>query len=85
MSGITEHDLTPRANLTIWGYFLLFAILMYVTLVALTIYFKAEAEHEHYVKVGSVKSQELIDLREQEKKELVGIEEAMEKVVRASN
>ena len=80
----TEHDISPRAHLTIWGFFLVFGLLLYVTLTALTIYFRAEVEHEHYVKVGSVKSKELIELRSQEKDELVGIEQAMEKVVRAA-
>jgi len=51
----------------------------------LTIYFKTEVEHEQYVKVGSVKSKDLIELRLQEKESLKGIDEAMERVVRASN
>ena len=82
---MTENDITPRANLAIWVAFFIFCLLLYVTITTLTIYFKAEAEHEQYVKVGSVKSKELIELRQQEARELVGIEEAMEKVVRASN
>lgn len=81
----TEHDVTPRANLTIWIAFFVFVLLLYITITTLSIYFKAEAEREYYVKVGSVKSKELIELRQQEVKELAGIEEAMEKVVRASN
>lgn len=85
MSAHTEHEITPRANLTIWIYFFLFVLILYFTISTLTVYFKAEAEHESFVKVGSVKSKELIELRRQEAHELVGIEEAMEKVVRASN
>lgn len=80
----TEHDIAPRANLMIWGALLLFGLLLYVTITALTIYFKAEVEHEQYAKVGSVKSKELIELRQQEEDQLKGIEQAMEKVVRAA-
>jgi hypothetical protein len=81
----TEHDITPKANLMIWGGFLLFGLGLYMTITVLTIYFKAEAEREYYVKVGSVKSKELIELRQQEQEELKGIEQAMEKVVRVAN
>lgn len=82
MSDKTEYDLTPKANLVIWGYFLLFAILLYVTLTGLNIYFRAEVEREQYVKVGSVKSKDLIEQRQNEEEALKNINEAMEKVVR---
>lgn len=81
----TEQDMTPKSNLIIWGCFLLFALVLYFTITALTIYFRAEAERELDVKVGSVTSKELMELRRQEEKDLKGIKEAMEKVVRASN
>ncbi|MEI6789999.1 MAG: hypothetical protein WCK42_02330 [Myxococcaceae bacterium] len=81
----TEHEITPKANLYIWGYFFLFVILLYLIITGLTIYFKDEVEQESYVKVGSVKSPELIEHRHLEQEELKGIEDAMEKVVRAAN
>ena len=85
MSTPTEYDISPKTNLFIWGYFLFFAIAMYLGTSALVIYFQAEVEQELYLKVGSVKSKELAELRQQEQDALKGIEEAMEKVVRASN
>lgn len=81
----TEHEITPKANLYIWGYFFFFVILLYFIIVGLTIYFKDEVDKESYLKVGSVKSPELIEYKHRVQEELKGIEGAMEKVVRAKN
>ncbi|MEI6805661.1 MAG: hypothetical protein WCK49_04050 [Myxococcaceae bacterium] len=85
MSTHTEHEITPKANLIIWIYFFLFVLILFFAISLMTVYFKTEAEYENFVKVGSVKSKELIELRQQEAQELIRIQEAMEKVVRASN
>lgn len=85
MSAHTEHDVTPKANLIIWGYLLVFAVILYLMITGLSIFFKSEVEREQYLKVGSVKSKKLMDIRHQETGELQGIEQAMEKVVRAAN
>ena len=81
----TENEITPKASLYIWVYFFLFVILLYLIITGFTVYFKTEAEHEYNIKVGSVKSKALLDLRQKEKEQLMGIEEAMEQVVRESN
>jgi hypothetical protein len=82
MSEQTEHDVTPRANMLIWGYFAVFALVLYVTLEMLNVFFRQEAEREYDVKIGSVKSRTLIELRQHEDEALKNIGDAMDKVVR---
>lgn len=85
MSEQTEYDLSSKANLIIWAYLIFFVILLYLILVGLNIYFRSTIEYEQYSKVGSVKSENLIKLRHQEAEGLVGIQEAMDQVVREAN
>jgi len=70
-----EHDdsvLSPRANRTIWIYFLVFIVVLYVTIEGLISYFRYEVEVEKYEKIGSVTSLELNQLRSFEDQVLRG-------------
>ncbi|MBL4818394.1 MAG: hypothetical protein JKY15_04065 [Deltaproteobacteria bacterium] len=80
-----EHDVSSRANLMIWGGFFLFALVLYVAITGLSIYFRTAAEWEYDVKIGEVKSRELIELQQKEAEMLKGIDEAMGKVVREAH
>ncbi|MES2503482.1 MAG: hypothetical protein V4534_01250 [Myxococcota bacterium] len=82
MSELSEHDISSKATLLIWAYILGFGVVLYFSLAALNIYFRAEVDREHYVKVGSVKSKELQDLQAANALKLEGIEQAMDQVVR---
>lgn len=94
----TQHgasDVTPRANLMIWAYFFAFGLALYFIITGLTFYFRYHVEREQYAKVGSVKSPELLELRQHEQQVLEGqasvfentksisIEDAMNRVVSA--
>jgi hypothetical protein len=97
---MTEHqhgasDVTPSANLWIWGYFFAFGLALYLIITGLTFYFRYHVEREQYEKVGSVKSPELVQLRQHEEQVLNGsmsvvenkknmpIDEAMDRVIAA--
>lgn len=74
-------DISYKANRVIWGYFFLFAIILYLCIVTLSIYFRYEVEKEEFVKVGSVVSSELTELRAEEAEKLAHIDDAMNRVI----
>ena len=74
-------DISCKANRVIWGYFFLFAVILYLCIVTLSIYFRYEVEKEEFVKVGSVVSSELTELRAEEAQKLAHIDDAMNRVI----
>ena len=65
-------DISGRLNLVIWGYFLLFGLLLYLIIAGLDVLFRIEVEREQYRKIGAVQSRELIELRQLEEQVLSG-------------
>jgi hypothetical protein len=65
-------DVDKKANVFIWGFFLLSGIALYVLISLITIYFRVETEKETFVKIGSVESQELIDYKKEQETILAG-------------
>ena len=91
-----QDDVSPRANLVIWASFFLFVVFLNVSIVGLIAYFRYEVEEEKYVKVDSVVSQELKELRQTEAqvlngevslvsgKKSISIEQAMNQMIEAN-
>lgn len=65
-------DVDKKANVFIWGFFLLSGIAFYVVISLITIYFRVETEKEAYVKIGSVESQELAGYKKEQETILAG-------------
>ncbi len=65
-------DVTPKANLIIWGNFFVFVIALLVFISALTFYFRDAVESEQMIRVGEAKSVELTELRGFEQSVLSG-------------
>lgn len=70
---MSESDEMPiKARTTLWIYFVFLVLFLYVSIVGLTGYFKNTVEDEIFLKVGSVKPMELIQLRAFEQQVLNG-------------
>ena len=54
-------DVTQKANMYIWSFFVVCGILLYAMISAVNLYFRFETEREEYIKVGSVVSAELLE------------------------
>lgn len=65
-------DVDKKANVFIWGFFLLSGVVLYVLISLITIYFRIETDKEAFVKIGSVESQELIDYKKEQDTILAG-------------
>lgn len=67
-----EPDVSARTSIKIWIYLFLFAMLVFLFMGALTIYFRYELERERYAKVDSVDLPDKINLRKFESDMLDG-------------
>ena len=65
-------DVTKKANLVIWFYFVVFGLALYAMIVMVDIYFRIGTEREYDLKIGSVISKELIKHRADEAEVLSG-------------
>jgi hypothetical protein len=79
-----EPDVGPRPTATIFAYIFVLSAVFFVTLGALYVYFKWEADMEKSRKVWTVESSELKELRAEEDKALTDVSSAM-KAVAAEN
>lgn len=75
-----EPDVGGRPTATIFAYIFVLSAAFFVTLGALYVYFKWEAEREFTRKIYTVESEELKELRAEEAEGLNGIDKAMKAV-----
>jgi len=93
-------DVTGRANIKIWFYFLLLGIALFLTIGGLTIFFRFQVDKEQLERIGQIDTKESMDQRSLEEailsgksgifpdKKYVSIETAMKKFlsdIRAGN
>lgn len=65
-------DVTSKANIVIWMYFVAFGVALYAMITLVDIYFRNETDKERYIKIGSVESKELLEHRAMEAEVLAG-------------
>ncbi|HXW53007.1 MAG TPA: hypothetical protein VEL47_02750 [Myxococcota bacterium] len=53
-----EPDVSGKVNRHIWAYFLLFALLLFLTIVGLTIMYRFQVQYQRERKIGDINTQE---------------------------
>lgn len=56
-------DISKRANVTIWVYFILLGVLLFITILGLTVYFRVQLQEEKLKKIGEVQTQEILNYK----------------------